>query len=505
MTSRRPFYRKLQYALLIALLLLAINGLFRPATRGVGGAGGDPGGVLARIREQHHLGQSYLGDVDLAYEAVRLSMLGLQCVADNVLWHKAQNYQKTKNWPELAATIKQLTKLQAYDAKVWDFQAWNLAFNVAADFDDYRQRYRWTIRGFESYLEGMKYTRREATLQNRLAFSINQKIAKSDEKKQFRKLFVADDDFHGARPLAERDNWLLSRQWYLTAEDMVDRQGAKLKGEAPLIFRSHAPMCLMNYADNLEIDGQFGEVARRAWIAAGDAWRQYGLREFITSDGKMLVRLDDKQTVQARRDRELAEFDALSAGLREKIAAEKLQALSRAQRQAWETKPADRTPQQEKMAGAVEWQLRVGHEEIARRAPAPQRARALELARSLDEADERLFHINTDREIVNYDYWRLRADVEQTPELVAAREAIYAGDRAFAAANLESARAAYDRGFAGWRKVLDRHPSLVKDITTGQDLMEVINRYRELLRRSDVPFPKDFILSDVIKQHERNE
>ena len=34
--------------------------------------------------------------------------------------------------------------------------------------------------------------------------------------------------------------------------------------EAPLIFRSHAPMCLMNYADNLETDGHFGAVARRA-------------------------------------------------------------------------------------------------------------------------------------------------------------------------------------------------------------------------------------------------
>ena len=497
MSSRRLFYRKVQYALVIALKLLVLNWLFRPATRGEG-EGGDPGGKLAQVREQCHLGHSYLGEVDLTFETVSLAMFGMQGVASDVLWAEAYECQKSKDWVALAAILKQLTKLQRNYVKVWDYQAWNMAYNVAASFDDYRQKYRWTIKGFECYLEGMKYNEREATLQNRLAFSISQKIGRSDERKLFRKMFKEDDDFQGSRPLAQRDSWLVARDWYLTAEDMVDHRGAVVRGEAALVFRSHAPLCLMHYANDLETDGTFGETAQRAWAAAGKSWQQFATHQFVTPAGK-LVRLDEGGLLQQLRDQKGAELAALSPGLGEKIRQEKLDRLPPAQRQVLDIPAAQRSDSQRKLAELAARELRVSPDELARRVESPQRRRAGELARELTELDETLDDIQGDREIVNYDYWKLRAEVEQSAALIAARGQVFEGDQDFSNAVLESARANYEKGFAGWRKILDRYPRLAKDPTTRAELAEVIKRYRETLRQSDLPFPRDFILNDVLK------
>ena len=54
-----------------------------------------------------------------------------------------------------------------------------------------------------------------------------------------------------------------------------------------------------------------------------------------------------------------------------------------------------------------------------------------------------------------------------------------------------------------WRKVLDAHPEYVTDQTTGEDLMDMIKRYRRILSQLDEPFPEPFILQDVIDSYKR--
>ena len=56
-----------------------------------------------------------------------------------------------------------------------------------------------------------------------------------------------------------------------------------MMGKSPLIYRSSGPMCQMYYADGLEKDGTFGEVAKRAWAAAAADWHRYGDKDIPTS------------------------------------------------------------------------------------------------------------------------------------------------------------------------------------------------------------------------------
>ena len=98
-------------------------------------------------------------------------------------------------------------------------------------------------------------------------------------------------------------------------------------------------------------------------------------------------------------------------------------------------------------------------------------------------------YIRRDRDVVNFANWRLRAQVERGADLLEGRRLIYQAGVAYSEGRLENARAAFEEAFRKWRKVLDDHPELVVDTTTGEDL-EVVKQYRELLGKLGLPFPR---------------
>ena len=152
--------------------------------------------MLAQLRTRYHLSQAQLGEIDPASVTIKLATLGLRGVAANILWEKATDYKMKKDWTNFGATLNQITKVQPNFVNVWINQAWNLSYNVSVEFDDYRERYRWVIKGFEFLKDGIKYNDRQPRLQWELGRMISQKIGKADEVKQYRRLFKEDDDFN---------------------------------------------------------------------------------------------------------------------------------------------------------------------------------------------------------------------------------------------------------------------------------------------------------------------
>ena len=502
MNPRRSFARKVGYLVAIAVLLVPLFWLSQPATRDTKEAKGSPGGVLAQMRDKYELSESQLGEIDPASETIKLATLGMRGVAANILWSKANNYKMKKDWTNLSATLQQLAKLQPHFPSVWRFQGWNLSYNVSAEFDDYRERYRWVINGIKFLKRGIEYNEREPVLQWDIGWFTAQKIGRADEHKQFRRLFKQDDDYHGSRPLAERDNWLVGREWFLECENMVDAKGCSMKGMSPLIFRSDSSMCLMNYADALEKDGTYGEVAKRAWHNAYQSWKKYGSLDIPTSYG-VSIRLNEREMREKRAKELAAELDALAPGLREKIIQERRDSLTDKQREALDTPPIGRTAKQHELVSKANEILNTTHEDVAKRVKGAFHQKALQLAKQATETEQTATYIRRYRQIVNFEYWRLRAEVEQTDEAVTARKYIYQGEQAFAEGDLPTAKENYDLGLAAWRKLLDKFPALVPDQTTGEDLMLVIDRYRELLDQLDDKMPKPFVLQDIIDLHQQ--
>ena len=232
-------------------------------------------------------------------------------VAANVLWTKANNYKKTEDWVGYSAALEQIAKLQPNVVSVWIFLGWNLTHNVSVEFDDYHDRYYWVIRGINYRQEGTKYNRDSPRLLSDIGWTIAQKLGRADEKIQFRRLFRDDDDFNGSRPLAQRDNWLVGREWLMKAEQVAAR-GVAVRGERPVLFHSHPVMCLVNYAEDLEEEGTFGEVAKNAWRKAAVSWAELSNRDLPTLSN-VFVRLGDKEIYDERSKIAQEELDRLAS------------------------------------------------------------------------------------------------------------------------------------------------------------------------------------------------
>lgn len=478
----------------IAVLLVPLSALSQPADSA------SKGGKLARLRQQFGLSQANLGEVDPTSETMRLATLGLKNVAVTLLWDRANHYKKVEDWTNLSAVLEQMTKLQPNFYSVWDFQAHNLSYNISVEFDDYHDRYAWVMKGIEFLRQGISYNQFEPRLLGRMGWFIGQKVGKADEKKQYRRLFKADDDFHErdrpGRTLPERDNWLVAREKYLAAQQVADA-GAPLKTTA-LIFHSEPMMTGINYARALEEDGAFGAAARDAWKLAGDEMRRFSVREIPTT-WEVPIRLGMKEAELARAERLAGELEQLLPGRYKALEESKRAALPARQLAALDVPPLERTDAQQADAMAATEALKVDWPMVVREAPADARPKARELLRQYQEARETAEIIGRYRDIVNFEVWRATCEAEVTEPALRAREATWRAEREFAAARLQPAKQAFEEAFVAWREVLDSSDVLRGDQISKDDLSEVVDRYKKLLEQLDEPFPKDFPLQDILK------
>jgi len=335
MTQQRTQMRKSIYVGIIAALLIPLYLLSSPETSK------SPGGVLAKERTKLKLSETNFGEIDPASSTARLATLGMRGVAVVLLWEKSQDYQKRKLWTELAATTEQIMKLEPHYVSVWENQAWNLSYNVSAEFDDYRERYRWVVRGVGFGKQGCDYNTHSARLPYYMAWIVSQKIGRADEKVQFRRMFREDDDFHNEfnpeaanmRPEERiRDHWIVGKKWYHQTEELYEN-GAFLGNKSRFLFYASAPKCQMSFAEAIEEEGSFGEVIQIEWEDAEAEWWDYGNRSVFS------MRFDERgepikyalNDYERFRDEILVlqeRLDELAPGRRAELQIEKWEALN---------------------------------------------------------------------------------------------------------------------------------------------------------------------------------
>ena len=294
MTQNPAFVRKVIYLCAIAALLVPISWISRPASStGVDGGGGK----LAELRSEYHLSQGELGEIDPASSTMQLATLGLRGPAATLLWNRAIEFKKKEQWDNFSATLNQIAKIQPHMISVWEYQAWNLSYNVSVEFDDYRLRYHWVKKGMEFMLKGTKYNANQPKLLNSIGWFFSHKIGRSDERVQFRHEFKIDEDFHATLPFTETDwdrirrrspdelpdNWLVAWLWHLRAQDAAEVNARGIGSVSPLMFYNKAPMALLYFAPAIEEDGILDEKAQLAWRQAGEAWHEYGDRPLSDS------------------------------------------------------------------------------------------------------------------------------------------------------------------------------------------------------------------------------
>ena len=526
MSEHRSMIRWMIYMGLIAMLLVPLVWLSQPATIGANGGRGSPGGKLAQMRTEEHLGEANLGKIDPTSETLKLMTFGMRGVAVLFLWNKANRYKKEEDWDGLTATLEQMTLLQPHFVSVWRYQSWNLAFNVAAEFDDYRVRYFYAKKGITFLMDGTVYNQREPRMLWDVGWMMNQKIGRSDERVQFRRLFAVDEEFHDLiddhipfgnevdGPRGKPDNWLVGRQWYLKAEKLYESDERINIGQmADLLFFEQSAKCRINFAEAIEKEGTFGEVAGNTWKKAEDAWREYGRREMPGRAGrKQKHRLGDLELHVTQFKKLRSQIDDLQPGLRKKMEQEKLTELNDDVQKAYRTAEKQRSPQQSGLAADAQFQLdRISDKDVAERIEGKNQQQAMDLA--VDAMNEVLIinDIEHSHSTVPYQTWLERCQIEQSPHVLAGREHLYLGNQQYERAQFDSdseqnlgARQQFERGFAAWARAFKEHKSLIEDRPICEDLVTVVAIYRNhVLDRKELP--DDFPLLEIIKKYPSEE
>ena len=489
MNENSSLHRKMIYIMLLVVLIFPLYLLGAPATLE------DDGGKLARLRKENELGQSDLGEIDPASETIRMATLGLRGIAVSMLWTKANEFKKKEDWTNFRATLEQLAKLQPYFISFWKYQAWNLTYNVSVELDAVRDRFGYVLRGITFLKEGTKFNRDNPHLISELGWFIGNKIGRADEHVEYRRLFKADDDFQNSfhdgnpPPPEQRDNWLVSRREYEESISVVDDKKKSIGQKNPTTYFAAPAMSQINYSEAIEEEGTFGEKARAAWRTAAKLWSEYGSREMRSSRGTM-IRLGELTRWELEVKKLQSEFDALSMGVRAELVTDKRGKLSPETLAAMGVPDNLRNEQQRNLAMEGEGSLSVTLEEIAERAAENQPAKAgqiSKLANRIAEINDRIFLINNNRQVSNYEYWKVRADFEQTNDALRARELAYAANQAFKEdADLLKARQLFEQSFDLWAKVFVEFPSLPLDSTTGSDIMDYVEQYSAILEQLDL-------------------
>ena len=341
------YYRKSFYFVSLLVLVILLYVIGRPA-RVVVEAGGDvrpdSGGVLAWQRTEAGLSEAQMGKIDPASNTVKLATFGMRGVAVALLWHQAMEQQKRKDWNDVVAVANQIIFLEPHFVTIWDFLGWTLAYNASAEFDDYRERYRWVIRGIDFVITGLEKNRRSTKLYKSAGWFISQKIGIADEVEQYRRLLKADEAFgerHGYPLPSDRDNWLMGRDWYHRGEELVLRDGLSLGNESDFIYFANSRLNLFNYAKWKRRDGIFGSEAIQSWDNALREWVEFGRMELataipgdntftVTEKNRHTVRRAKLETVDIIREEEkelLAELHAIAPNLKATLSIERWQQL----------------------------------------------------------------------------------------------------------------------------------------------------------------------------------
>lgn len=296
-TKKTSFTRKIFYVIIIAILLAPIYILGNPSHKQSDG-GFTEGGVLASKYREDKLAESTLGTIDPAGSAMKLATFGMRGVAISLLWNRSLEYEKRADWDNVVATAEQIITLEPHFITIWDFVGWKLAYNASAMFDDYRERYRWVIRGFEFVQRGTEYNKEAPKLYVRTGWTISQKIGIADEKKQYRRLFREDEELAKRQERREifvstPDNWLLGHAFYKKAEDLYENKNGDIGKETRLLFFGRAPLNRIRYAEWMSIDGcgvnktntpVFDEEnCAKAWKLAAEDWELYSKKVVATT------------------------------------------------------------------------------------------------------------------------------------------------------------------------------------------------------------------------------
>ncbi len=143
-------------------------------------AGGLHGDLLAwRTRND----PPEIGVLDQAPPLLTLATValgGFRGIVADILWLRLSHLQDAGRYVEMVQLSDWISKMQPHTAEIWEFHAWNMAYNVSVIMAEPEDRWRWVWHGVRLLRdEGLIYNPREPRLYQQLAWMFFHKIGKT--------------------------------------------------------------------------------------------------------------------------------------------------------------------------------------------------------------------------------------------------------------------------------------------------------------------------------------
>jgi hypothetical protein len=408
---------------------------------------------LTEEKKRRDLGEAAIGQIDTGSFMMKLFLLGgFRGIVADLLWLRAEDNKRDHDWDRLKTTVELITKLQPHFLSIWTFQGWNLAYNVAVEWDAPEDKYEWIKQGIKFVQQGVKKNKRSPDLVWDTAWFYYHKLGFSDESIILRRLFRDDedeefktyDDPESGHPIVGDDNFKLGYGWFSKSVALVDAGASRLnpgvgyvdptpqrKGRPDdIAFRSMPAHGQSRYATSVEkmstygIPARFGEFAQNEWSKALNEWVKFGEHVFeshneIPRNGK-LVR--DKIRIDNSSDPE--HFAKLNEN--EKY---------------WTQRWSDQ---------------------------------------------------------MNYRYWKARSEAESTVNGVKARQLFYEGTVAYKTGDFAKAAEKLRAGLEVWKTLMEEFPAYRDDELSKKDTGLIVKRYVRVLTQLGTPIPDKFPYKELL-------
>ncbi len=442
--------RKFVYMGGILLLLIPIIALGMPADKA-----GANAGRIATLRQQLDLGESDLGDVDPSGAAMNLVLLGLRGVAANILWVQAEQQKNFKDWAGMRATTESIIRLQPHFTKVWEYNGWNLAFNVSVEWDAVPDRYFWVKEGGKFLQKGVKRNVNSSDLHWHTGRVYGAKLGQSDEARFFRRYFRSDPDpkFNGDVDPEwnnrSEDHYIVAKDWYQLANE-VEGKGNRQTIMDRSIFRSYPARSQLDYAAALQKFG-FNE--------------EYDLR----SQGQELSE---------------SQQEALQVEIREQLR-EKNRVAWQQGFDDWTKKYGEELFKVDFRGNIVELRMEMGEDDIKAMAKSPEELAVLEQA------------VIAYQNMVNYRYWRTRALCEGESDTADAHWLLFAALEEYRKQNLPKAKEYAEQVMTLLEKIFQKYPELQVEEDLIEDGIAAVLMYQYAYRLSGERPPETYPLKGL--------
>ena len=104
---------------------------------------------------------------------------GFRGLLIDAVWLRAVRLQQSNKFWELYQLYNWMGQLEPRLEEIWDFNGWNMAYNLVAELQDSEARWQWIQRSIEWLRdEGLKYNPRSGKIKERIAWIFFQKIGR---------------------------------------------------------------------------------------------------------------------------------------------------------------------------------------------------------------------------------------------------------------------------------------------------------------------------------------